>query len=83
MKNKTKAVFNALADVFNPTIPAFIVGGACASLASIIFTCTLKAPYGGLFALTALGHPILFLISVLFGAVVGALILVVLKEEKN
>lgn len=65
------------------TIPAFIVGGACASLASIIFTCTLKAPYGGLFALTALGHPILFLLSVLFGAVVGALILVVLKEDEE
>lgn len=65
------------------TIPAFIVGGACASVASVIFTCTLKAPYGGLFALSALGHPILYFIAVLFGAVVSALIMVVLKEEKQ
>lgn len=65
------------------TIPAFVVGGICASVASIIFTCTLKAPYGGLFALSALGHPILYLIAVLFGAVVGALILLVLKEENK
>lgn len=64
-------------------ILAFIVGGVCASVASIIFTCTLEAPYGGLFALSALGHPILYLIAVLFGAVVGALILLVLKEEKK
>ena len=64
-------------------IPAFIVGGTCASVASIIFTCTLKAPYGGLLALSAIGHPILYLIAVLFGAVVGALILLVLKEEKK
>lgn len=63
------------------TILAFIIGGSCASVASIIFTCALKAPYGGLFALSALEHPILYLIAVLFGAVVSALILVFLKEE--
>ena len=65
------------------TIPAFIVGGACASLASIIFTCTLKAPYGGLFALSVIGHPILYLIAILFGAVVGSLILALLKEDEE
>lgn len=63
------------------TIPAFVVGGACASVASIIFTCTLKAPLGGLFAISLITHPILFIISVLFGAVAGALILFVLKED--
>ena len=62
-------------------IPAFIVGGTCASVASIIFTCTLKAPLGGLFAISLITHPILFIISVLFGAVAGALILFVLKED--
>ena len=62
-------------------IPAFIIGGVCASVAAVLFTCTLEAPYGGLFALSVLGHPILFLIAVLFGAVVGTLILSVLKED--
>ena len=63
------------------TIPAFVIGSVCASTASIIFTCTLKAPYGGLFAISAIGHPILFLVAVLFGAVAGALILYALKED--
>ena len=36
MKNKTKAVFNALADVFNPTIPAFIVAGLSLGIANLL-----------------------------------------------
>lgn len=64
-------------------IPVFIIGGSCASVASIILTCTLKAPYGGLFALSVIGHPILYLIAILFGAVVGSLILALLKEDEE
>ncbi len=63
------------------TIPAFIVGSSCAAVCSIVFDCGIKTFVGGIFALSAIVHPILFLVSILFGAVVGALILNVLLDD--
>lgn len=61
-------------------LPSCIVGSAVAGGLSMFFGCTLRAPHGGIFVLPTIGHPVQYALSILIGAVVGALILAVLKK---
>ncbi len=61
-------------------LPACIIGSATAGGLSMFFECTLRAPHGGIFVLPTIGHPLLYALSILAGAVVGCIILAFLKK---
>lgn len=67
----------------NPTrvIPACTVGAAVSGALSAGFGCTLIAPYGGLLVIPLVGRPLLFLVSVFTGTIVGATTLGLIKRE--
>ncbi len=62
-------------------IPSIMVGSAVAGGLSMFFGCTLPAPHGGLFVLPVVGNMGLYLVSILAGTIVTALMLNVLKKE--
>lgn len=61
-------------------IPSCIAGSAMAGALSMFFGCTLRAPHGGIFVLPTIGNPLMYAFAILIGAVVGCLILSVLKK---
>lgn len=61
-------------------IPSCILGSAIAGGLSMFFGCTLRAPHGGIFVLPTIGHPFLYALSILIGAVAGCLLLAILKK---
>lgn len=62
-------------------IPSIMVGSAVAGGLSMFFGCTLPAPHGGLFVLPVVGHAGLYVVSILVGTVVTALMLRMLKKD--
>ena len=64
-------------------IPSCIVGSAVAGALSMAFDCTLRAPHGGVFVFPTVGNWAMYLVSLLIGSVVGALMLTVLKKNKR
>ncbi|MGM0756815.1 MAG: PTS fructose transporter subunit IIABC [Bacillota bacterium] len=61
-------------------IPSAVVGAAVAGGLTEFFRVTLPAPHGGLFVFWVTNHPVLYIISILIGAVVTALLLGILKK---
>ena len=61
-------------------IPSMVVGSALAGALTMFFDCTLRAPHGGIFVVPTIGNPLMYLVSILAGAVVGAVILSLLKK---
>ncbi|KMM60520.1 PTS fructose transporter subunit IIA [Bacillus glycinifermentans] len=61
-------------------IPACVIGSAIGGGLSQFFRVTLPAPHGGVFVFLTTNHPLLYLVSVLIGAVVTAVLLGVLKK---
>ena len=61
-------------------IPSMVAGSAVAGALSMAFDCTLRAPHGGIFVVPTIGNPLMYLLAILIGAVVGCLILSVLKK---
>ena len=64
-------------------IPSCIVGSAIAGGLSMLFNCTLMAPHGGVFVFPTVGNPFLYLVALLIGSVVGALLLTALKKNNR
>ena len=64
-------------------IPSCIVGSAISGGLSMAFGCTLMAPHGGVFVFPTVGQPLLYIVSLLVGSVVGALMLSMLKKNKR
>ena len=64
-------------------IPACVVGSAAAGAISMIFNCTLMAPHGGIFVVPVIGYPLMYLVSVAAGSVIGMILLAVLKKPVN
>ena len=62
-------------------LPSCIIGSAVAGALSMAFNCTLMAPHGGIFVFLTVGHPLLYLISLAVGSVVGCVILGLLKKD--
>lgn len=62
-------------------LPSCIIGSAVAGALSMAFGCTLMAPHGGIFVFLTVGHPLLYLISLAVGSVVGCVILGLLKKD--
>lgn len=62
-------------------LPACIIGSGVAGGLSMLFGCALRAPHGGVFVLPVISHPFGFLAAVILGAVVGMLLLGLLKKN--
>ncbi|MDO5805239.1 MAG: fructose-specific PTS transporter subunit EIIC [Eubacteriales bacterium] len=63
-------------------LPSCIVGSAIAGGLSMAFGCTLQAPHGGIFVFPTVGHPLMYVVALLVGSIVGAVILSALKKTK-
>lgn len=64
-------------------LPACIIGSAIAGGLSMLFNCTVMAPHGGIFVIGIVGNALMYVISIIVGSVVGALILAGLKGIKR
>ena len=62
-------------------LPACIIGSAVAGGLSMFFGCGLRAPHGGIFVLPVISHPFGVLAAVILGALVGMLLLGVLRKR--
>lgn len=62
-------------------LPSCIIGSAVAGALSMAFNFTLMAPHGGIFVFLTVGHPLLYLVSLAVGSVVGCVILGLLKKD--
>ena len=62
-------------------LPACIIGSAVAGGLGMFFGCGLRAPHGGIFVLPVISHPFGFLAAVILGALVGMLLLGVLRKR--
>jgi len=63
-------------------LPSCIIGSAVAGALSMLFSCGLRAPHGGIFVIAVITNPVLYLLALLAGSVIGALLLAVLKKPK-
>jgi PTS system fructose-specific IIC component len=61
-------------------IPASMAGGAVTGALSMAFGVTSQAPHGGFFVFFAIGNLLMFIISILAGMVVTALVVLALKR---
>lgn len=61
-------------------IPSCVVGSTVTGALTMAFDCTLRAPHGGIFVVPTIGNPLMYLVSILVGAVVGCVVLSILKK---
>ncbi|MCC3865861.1 fructose-specific PTS transporter subunit EIIC [Terrisporobacter petrolearius] len=61
-------------------IPACVVGSGLAGALSMTFGCGLRAPHGGIFVLPTIINPLMYLVALVVGSVVGAILLAILKK---
>ncbi len=61
-------------------IPSCIIGSAVAGALSAAFGCTSPAPHGGAWVIAIIGNPVMYLVALVVGSVVAAVILSMLKK---
>lgn len=64
-------------------IPSCIIGSAVAGAVTALFGCTCPAPHGGIFTFAVVGNPLGYLVALVAGSVVGALMLALLKKKRT
>ena len=62
-------------------LPACIIGSGLAGAMSMVFGCTLMAPHGGIFVVPVMGNAVLYLVALVVGTVVSAVLLGLLKKK--
>lgn len=62
-------------------LPACIIGSASAGALSMAFKCTLMAPHGGIFVFPVVGNAFMYLLALVVGTVVSAVLLGFLKKK--
>ena len=62
-------------------LPSCIIGSAVAGAVSMMFDCTLMAPHGGIFVVPVMGNAVMYLLALVIGTVVSAVLLGVLKKK--
>ena len=62
-------------------IPACVIGSGLAGALSMAFNCTLMAPHGGIFVFPVVGNAIMYLVALVAGTVISAVLLGVLKKK--
>lgn len=61
-------------------LPSCVIGSALAGALSMAFGCTLMAPHGGIFVFPVVDHALMYLVALVAGTVVGAVLLGILKK---
>lgn len=62
-------------------LPSCIIGSGLAGALSMAFGCTLMAPHGGIFVVPVMGNAVMYLLALVIGTVVSAVLLGVLKKK--
>ena len=62
-------------------LPSCIVGSAVAGAMSMAFDCTLMAPHGGIFVFPVVGNAVMYLLALVAGTVISAVLLGLLKKK--
>jgi PTS system fructose-specific IIC component len=60
-------------------IPSLMAGSAVTGALSMAFGATSRAPHGGIFVVPLIGNPLLYLVAIIIGTVVTAVLVVTLK----
>lgn len=63
-------------------LPACIVGSGAAGALSMLFNCTLMAPHGGIFVFPVVGNALMYLLALVVGTVISAVLLGVFKKKR-
>lgn len=63
-------------------IPSCMVGSAVAGLITSLFGCACPVPHGGIFTFIVVDHPFGYIIALVAGSIVGALMLALLKKKR-
>ena len=61
-------------------LPSCVIGSAVSGALSMLFGCTLRAPHGGIFVFPVVGNAPLYVVALVVGSVVGAVLLSLLKK---
>lgn len=72
----------AAADPFR-VIPSIMIGGAAASVTSLLLNSTNSAPWGGLIVLPVVSNRLGYIVAIIIGSVVTALMVSILKKNVN
>ena len=62
-------------------LPSCIIGSAAAGAISMAFDCTLMAPHGGIFVFSVVGNAVMYLVALVVGTVISAVLLGLLKKK--
>lgn len=62
-------------------LPSCIIGAAVSGALSMAFGCALMAPHGGIFVFPVVDHALMYLVSLVIGTIVGAVLLGILKKR--
>lgn len=62
-------------------LPACIVGSGAAGALSMLFNCTLMAPHGGIFVFPVVGNALMYLLALVVGTVISAVLLGAFKKK--
>ena len=62
-------------------LPYCIIGSAAAGALSMAFNCTLMAPHGGIFVFPVVGNAIMYVVALVAGTVISAVLLGILKKK--
>lgn len=62
-------------------LPSCIVGAAAVGALSMAFGCTLMAPHGGIFVFPVVEHALMYLVALVIGTIIGAVLLGLLKKK--
>ena len=62
-------------------LPSCIAGSAIAGGISMFFVCTLMAPHGGIFVFPVVGNALMYLVALVVGTAVSAVLLGLLKKK--
>lgn len=62
-------------------LPSCVAGAAVSGALSMLFGCTLMAPHGGIFVFPVVEHAMRYLVSLVVGTIVGAVLLGILKKK--
>ena len=63
-------------------IPSCMAGSAVAGALTALFKVKCPAPHGGIFTFAVCEHPLLYIVALVAGSLVGALVLTLLKKNK-
>ena len=68
-------------DIMAAVMVAGMVPPCAIALATLLFGCTLMAPHGGIFVFPVVGHAWMYLVALVIGTVISALLLGILKKK--